>query len=257
MNDHINHIIKEQVEKAWRTENRSKIAVPFVPYVGPCYSKASKKVLIVGKATDGWGWKGEDWNKESTLDDVDICSSSWFEELATTAERFIEKKIIPFYSNNAGYNCDNRGYNSLFWNRTYRILSNLLTGHPLKSYERRADLAKTAFRSFAWTNVFKIAPKRGNPPKKLRETQFDYNTLRHEIEHLKPDVVLFFTAPGYDGILKKVLPTISIDSKKIARVAGLGKEDFGGIALRTYHPQYWKFDMQEVVTRIRAEATPI
>lgn len=248
MNSHINYAIKEQIETVWRTENRSEIALPFVPYVGPCYARASKKVLIVGKATDGWGWKGEVWNKESTLDDVDIHRPGWFEELATTAERFIEKKIIPFYSNNSGYS-------SLFWNRTYRIVSNLLIDHPLEEYERRPDLAETAFRSFAWTNVFKIAPTRGNPPRELREIQFDDNTLRHEIGYLKPDIILFLTARGYDKILEKVLPINRIGSETVARVVGLEKEGFGGIALRTYHPQYWRFHMQEVVTRIQAELT--
>ena len=139
MNSHINNTIKDQIEKVRRTENCSKIAVPFVPYEGLSYARASKKVLIVGKATDGWGWKDGNWNKKSTLKDVKVHWPGWFEDLATTAESFIEKKIIPFYSGNSGYN-------SLFWNRTYRIVSNLLMDQPLEDYERCPDLANPMCR---------------------------------------------------------------------------------------------------------------
>jgi len=61
------------------------------------------------------------------------------------------------------------------------------------------------FRSLAWTNVFKIAPKRGNPKVKLIKAQIELNTLKDEIAGLRPDVVLFFTAPGYDRHLSTVL----------------------------------------------------
>ena len=116
-------------------------------------------------------------------------------------------------------------------------------------------LAKTVFRSFAWTNVFKIAPTRGNPPRKLRKLQVNDNTLRDEIEYLRPDVILFFTGPKYDSILEKMLPISCISSTAVAQIAGLEEAGFGGVALRTYHPQYSRFDMKEVVARIQAETT--
>ena len=58
--------------------------MPFVPYVRKHFNDAhaEMKVLIVGKATDGWGWSAEGWDKTATLRDVNVTNPSWFEDLA-------------------------------------------------------------------------------------------------------------------------------------------------------------------------------
>lgn len=50
---------------------RSEIAVPFIPYVGPAYPHAQTKILFVGRATDGWGWREDGkWDRSATLEGV-------------------------------------------------------------------------------------------------------------------------------------------------------------------------------------------
>jgi hypothetical protein len=50
--------LREQIDHVRRTHSPDEIAVPFVPYAGKHFNDAhtEMKVLIVGKATDGWGW---------------------------------------------------------------------------------------------------------------------------------------------------------------------------------------------------------
>ena len=244
MNRRIDSKLKRLFEEIQLTEDNFEIAVPFVPYIGPDYWTVRKKVLVVGKATDGWGWKDGLWNKDATLADIDVTQSECFEELANTASEFIEKEIIPIYSGSKGY------YNSLFWNRIYHILGKLLADQSLHLYSRDPRIAKEVFRSFAWTNVFKVAHTRGNPKKKLREKQIECNTLKDEIEYLKPHAILFFTSRSYDKQLEGILPKIHIENEAIAEVSGLDSYGFEGIALRTHHPQYYKFDMHEVVGKL-------
>ena len=244
MNPEINSELKKLFKEVQKTEDNSEIAAPFVPYVGPNYWVARKKVLVVGKATDGWGWKDDQWNKDATLENADITQPECFEELTKTASKFIEEKIIPFYSGSKGH------YNSLFWNRIYRILGKLLVDQPLRSYSRYPEIAKDVFRAFAWTNVFKVTRKRGNPNKKLIDKQIEFNTLKDEIEVLLPDAILFLTSPSYDKHLKKILPGIHMGDEPIAKISGLDSYGYGGAALRTYHPQYYKFDIYEVVDKL-------
>ena len=59
-------------------------------------------------------------------------------------------------------------------------------------YDRTTKASEMLFRSFAWTHVFRIYPKRGNPKVKLIKAQIELNTLKDEIASLRPDVVLFF-----------------------------------------------------------------
>ncbi len=244
MDHKINRKLKKLFKEIHQDEDdNSKIAVPFVPYIGCSYCKASKKVLVVGKATDGWGWKDSKEDEDATLEKVKVDQPEWFEELKKIAPKFIEEKIIRFYSGN-------KGYSSLLWNRTYRILSKLLEDQPLCAYSRDPKIAGKAFRSFAWTNVFKVTHTRGNPKKKLRERQTECNTLKDEIEYLQPDAILFFTSPSYDKHLKEVLPGIHIEGVPIAKISGLDSYGFEGIALRTYHPQYYKFNMHDVVDKL-------
>lgn len=247
MNSQINDKLKKLIKDVADGElHRSEIAVPFVPYVGPRYQKAATKVLVVGKATYGWKMKDAANNKNDTLEAVDFCRPDWFEKIEHLAGEFIEEQIIPFYSG-----CEKK-YNSLFWNRIYHIVGSLLMEHCLEENGRCPIVAETAFRSFAWTNVFKIASKRGNPKKSLIEKQIELNTLGDEIQYLKPHVILFFTGRGYDRNIKQILPESHVSEGSIARVSGLQKPDgFQGIALRTYHPQYRKFRWHEVLRCIK------
>lgn len=253
--------LRGQIERLQEANfNLARVAVPFIPYVGNSYNDAKNRagvrtrILIVGKATDGWGWKEDVWNKEADLRDVSLHDHDWYQKLRRVPKEFVERKVVPYYSGG-------KGYSSLFWNRVYRIAADLL--HDLRVSEveikdlRKPELCRGCFDSIAWTNVFKIGGKRGNPAAKLRKPQIELNTLSEEIRIVEPDVVLFFTAPGYDRFLCKVLPNMRIDDVEsgIARISGLAGLANGGVAIRTYHPQASRpvpFDPHPIVEYVRA-----
>jgi hypothetical protein len=143
---------------------------------------------------------------------------------------FIERKIIPYYGGG-------EGYDSLFGNRTYRIIGDLLGIHRVADYDRTTKASEMFFRPFAWTHVFKIAPKRGNPKVKLIKAQIDLNTSRTRSRASGQTWSCFFTAPGYDRHLSRVLfgaRETSIRRGALEQVPGLEKELApGGVAFRT------------------------
>ena len=253
--------LREQIERLEGIDfDSTQAAVPFIPYVGNSYAGAKNyagigtRILIVGKATDGWGWREDVWSKEANLGEVDLHDPNWYDKLSKVPHQFIQREVVPYYGGG-------RGYSSPFWNRTYRIVADLL--HDLRVSEvttqdlRKQDLCQNCFDSIAWTNVFKIGGKRGNPAAKLRKPQIAFNILREEIKVLEPDVVLFFTAPGYDPFLQQILPNTQIDDVEpgIARINRLEGLACGGVAIRTYHPQAsrpFRFNLQRIVEYIRA-----
>lgn len=221
--------------------------VPFVPYVGSSYGDADPKILVIGKATYGWG-KGESGQGSGTLGDVlgrdDLC-----EYLAELPKRFIEDEIIPFYGGGSGH------YHSQFWNRIYRLTGNLLLDRPVSKYKREQQASERCFRSIAWSNVFKVGAtktERGNPNQTLISIQKAHNTLEEEIDVLQPNLVIFSTGPTYDGHLVDFLPKTTLrdaapDHLRVKEVVGLESPAF-----RTCHFQYYSNQtFEQVVEYIR------
>jgi hypothetical protein len=76
--------------------------IPFVPYVGSSYSDAKHKILIIGKATYGWG-KGDEGQGSGALNDVlDKDDHDLWRHLVELPEEFIEGEIIPYYGERKG-----------------------------------------------------------------------------------------------------------------------------------------------------------
>jgi hypothetical protein len=257
--------LRETIE---RISARSEIAVPFVPYVGPAYPCAQTKILFVGKATDGWGWRAGKWDKSATLEGVNLAVPDWYETLSEIPSQFIDWLIIPTFG---GAPKDYPKYpRAPFWRSIYRISSDLLFDQPIDQAMRTsARLSEGTFTSIAWTNVFKVSYQRGNPETggdpagktnhrdpliQLQEEEDLLSALRMEIEILRPKVVLFFTGPTYDPHLEKALPGISMSgSRGLKKMDGLKGLRKGGVALRTYHPGAWGdlFKAESVVRYIR------
>jgi hypothetical protein len=188
--------------------------VPFFPYVGRDYDDAKHRILIIGKATYGWG-KGDKGQGSGTLSEVlnmeDVLDREdrAYRHLAKLPKEFIENEIIPFYGGEKGH------YYSQFWNRTYRLAGNFLCDRQVSDYKRDRQMSEKCFRAIAWSNVFKVgAPKvkRGNPNKELISVQKKENTLKEELEMLEPDVVVFSTGRGYDDHLRDFLPITSMSA---------------------------------------------
>lgn len=243
--------LRAQIEEARKNLDSENIAVPFVPYVGDNYAQAKHKILVVGKATHGWGWKDGQWNKEASLKDIEqnISEAQWYSELSKIPNEFIERKIIPHYSGCSGY------YYSRFWKSIYQI-AGVLLDMGTAEYCRSKQVAEHVFSSVAWTNLFKLTDRKGNPSSSLIKLQNPHNSLIEEIECLNPDIILFFTGPPYDKHLERVLPHIAeyYGPYNIKEIYGVTRELPAGqpkVALRTYHPQYYKFSIEEVTKFIQ------
>jgi hypothetical protein len=86
------------IDRLVEEEIADECTVPFVPYVGANYCDAKPKILIIGKATYGWG-KGDGGQQGSgTLHDVlDKDDHDRWKYLVELPEEFIEGEIIPYY----------------------------------------------------------------------------------------------------------------------------------------------------------------
>jgi hypothetical protein len=182
-----------------KEEIANKCTIPFVPYVGPSYSHAKPKILIIGKATYGWG-KGDEGQGSGALNDVlGMDDHDLWRHLVELPKEFIEGEIIPFYGGDKGpYNRPNRP----FWRRIYQLAGKLLLNRPI-SNERDRQVSEKCFKSIAWSNVLKVGVLKsegGNPKKKLRDIQKEENkkegnAFEEEITALQPDVAIFSTGP--------------------------------------------------------------
>jgi hypothetical protein len=238
------------IERLVEEEIADECTVPFVPYVGANYCDAKPKILIIGKATYGWG-KGDGGQQGSgTLNDVlDKDDHDRWKYLIELPEQFIEGELIPYYGG------EKRGPARAFWRRIYQLSGKLLMDHPVADYKRERRRSEEVFRSIAWSNVFKVGAlksKGGNPNKKLiniqkEENKKEGNTLEEEINVLQPNVAIFSTGPSYDKHIEDLLDRSmkDVDPKhlkkgvdpehlKIKEIEGLDT-----LAFRTYHFQYW------------------
>jgi hypothetical protein len=234
-----------------KEEIANKCTIPFVPYVGANYCDAKPKILIIGKATYGWG-KGEEGQGSGTLYDVlDMDEHARWEHLVELPKEFIEGEIIPYYGG------EKRGPVRSFWRRIYQLSGKLLVDHPVADYKRDRRRSEEVFRSIAWSNVFKVGALKsegGNPNKALRDIQKEENkkegnAFEEEITALQPDVAIFSTSRAYDEHIEDLLPNTSMEDVgpehehlKIKEIEGLDT-----LAFRTYHFQYYSNEEFEQV----------
>src|SRR5215213_1069696 len=225
-----------------KQEIADKCTIPFVPYVGANYCDAKPRILIIGKATYGWG-KGDEGQGSGALNDVlDEDDHALWEHLVELPKEFIEGEIIPYCGGEEGH------YGSRFWIRIYQLAGKLLLDRPI-SNERDLQVSETCFKSIAWSNIFKVGALKsegGNPKKKVRDIQKDQNknegnAFEEEITALRPDVAIFSTSRAYDKHIEDLLPNTCMEDVdpehehlKIKEIEGLDT-----LAFRTYHFQYY------------------
>lgn len=154
---------------------------PFAIQWGPLYFQQTPKILVVGKATNGW-----------VTDSRDL--GVLFDERGKDRIFNRESQMVWVKEEQGG-----KGYNtnrSAFWRVVRRVSSDILSEEDW-------------YNRIAWTNLYKVSFQKGNPNKALMSGQFWYcvEILKTELEFFQPDIVLFFTSdwekPFLDTLFKK------------------------------------------------------
>jgi hypothetical protein len=158
----------------------------FVAMVGRKYL-ASRELMIVGRATNGWGWKGFVAGELTSPDNV--------EEFVKDALDISTRGPLP------GLACpmlwvtqpdhDYKTASSAFWRVARRILIELGAVH---------DEDEEWPSYLAWSNAYRIAPQKGgNPSTELCRVQFDncVELLNTELAALQPKRLLVMSSTAW------------------------------------------------------------
>jgi len=126
---------------------------------------------------------------------------------------------------------------------------------------RALDTAVNAVRDSAlWTNLFKVNVN-GSVMRNCTRAEIaklhsaQRGLLQHEIDVLKPDVVVFFTGPRYDSAIRAEFDAVEFKSFDASishsRLALLRAPGLPGKTVRSYHPEYLQRSRQwELISMI-------
>ncbi len=179
----INENLKSALKPLYRdllehVSNRNDAKSSFCVQWGKNYPTESHSgILFVGKATNGWVDKNDTEPKtvERIFDDKENPVFNRDDQM-----EWVEK----LKGNKGGYNTRR----SAFW----RVIE------YITKYFYKDDW----WSHVAWSNLYKISPKEGNPDGDLIRAQFGdcVKILKKEVEILSPEIVVFLTGMtwGYD-----------------------------------------------------------
>ncbi|WP_067621143.1 hypothetical protein [Alicyclobacillus acidiphilus] len=196
-----------------------RLSNPFLIKCLPAYRKAKRKVLIVGKETNGWGTFYETLQHFQHAN-VDVHREEIIRYLQWEYEDFRMWR---------------KWDHTPFW-RGSRELS-------------KAVAPDDGDNSFLNTQLIPFDYENGRPPSHLEELLYsEFNVLPMTIEALQPDVVLFLTGYTYDERLVKTFmnqrllgntltfhPIDGFDQNHLVR---LSHQILPYHSYRTYHPGY-------------------
>lgn len=188
-----------QLLEHMKTQDLSGNFFGFRCLVGSDFGTSKSRLLICGRAVDGWrfGFKADELKNGS----VDTTINKIFQIPTPDLESGSHMNwIVRNYEN--WKNGDKSKYNykkSRFWNYSISLLK-LMDGTKYNDNEWSKNIA--------WTNIYKISPQKGNPDEMLRSMQIPFceEILKKEIDELKPKHILFIT--GDWG--KKIISSLGI-----------------------------------------------
>lgn len=179
----------------------------FTCMVGNDYFKRDVRFMLVGRAANGW-------------DDLyDTSSSESFGENAKTyfdnhkrwewIQKNINGKLYTGKDDNGKYFSHSR-----FWSYTEEIYKGLA--------DDKGDTSRIWMENIAWSNLYKISPKKGNPSSRSLRLQWDGacpDILDREIELLKPTHIVFET--DYDWLFDRIKKEMKEISGEYIRANGI------------------------------------
>jgi hypothetical protein len=205
----IDGTLRKRYELAWPElerirEDHPRLSWPHLIRIPDGYASSHPRIMIIGRETTDWAPKDR--------------HAPWSVDLARDT-------YAHFLKHNPSA--------SPFW-KAFRALGNTLGG-------------PAAVSSMIWTNLFKFAQQSstgrwGLSDSAVRDAVSALGLLQAEIEITRPQVIVFFTGPGFDDRLKMLFQGVefrpvldNISATKLARLEG---SILPSIALRSYHPNY-------------------
>ncbi|MCM1245839.1 MAG: hypothetical protein NC293_09390 [Roseburia sp.] len=171
----------------------------FVGCKGEKYDSSAVKLLLVGRAVNGWSQFSIDSAEEFAKDAV---------------MQFEDEPLVWIYDEEKGCLGNGNGYflnKSPFW-RTSREIWKKISNNV-----DHIDTANDKWTDYiAWTNLYKVAPQDGgNPTTTMRNDQLEAcrEILVAEVKALNPTHILFVT--GYEGWFDEFEDIVHGDSIKI------------------------------------------
>lgn len=179
------------------------------------YMKADIRLVIYGQETNSWYEK-----ENASVEDLQNLYHGFF---------------------NDG---DCWKYGKQFWNGVRRFLSSLQNKFPGKKIR------------LTWNNIVKIGRHgdKGLPPAYIYEIEREhFHIIPQELKILHPSVVVFFTGPDYDRVIKDNFGELQNSALPNSTQRQLSRIMLPGVqfAYRTYHPNYlWRNDIDDYFNTI-------
>lgn len=200
-------LLKEKFDIILKDDNLiTKPAKPLLLYIDNEYQNADIRLLVFGQETNQWCPEILDMD----IDKIQSGYDSWFN----------------------GGECWTYGK---FYKGIENFIKLLQEKYPNKKIKT------------VWNNTIKIGIRdgKGCPPDYIYhlERKF-FNVTAQELEILQPNLVLFFSGPNYDEILKNNFNELEFDTflKFSGRQISKVKINNVKFSYRTYHPNYFRYN---------------
>ena len=175
--------------KPFIKSTKDQPANPLLIKVDEEYENSDFKIMLFGQETNSWN--------------IEFCNGLYHPNLSIILERY-----EIFFLGNGSYNYGkgNKPCSKIvkgFWggvNEFFRIFRG--TDYPFRQFVFDNDKRV----SFIWNNVVKLGKqnKKGRPNFYPDIKEINKEIIKHEIEVLNPNVLLLFSGPFYDDVVKYI-----------------------------------------------------
>lgn len=219
--------LNKEVLQTLLGEKSKKYSAPFLMNLEDSYIKADVKVMFVGKETNGWWGRIEDFIK---LDDsINILKKRY--EVELNGGVFITKENKP----------SKRREKELNWGDSKFLLM----------YKK----LRAEFPGLLWSELLKMdSGEKGSSKNSIGIEEIEDLSIRifkQELDVLKPDFIIFGTSTGqgYDRVIKEIFKDYVTDKKFHIRynLWKFKSEEYKCTCYRTRHPNAtsWKCEKAE------------
>lgn len=185
----------------------SALSCPLLVELPPAYAQGQHRLMVVGQETNGW--RGHLWKR------------------LQAAPGEVVDPIAELLGSYRGFERGRHYRSTPFWRCAHQIQRLL---NPT------ADLY-----GFLWSNLLKVDQGKNRPSRAVEGAILRHRLLPTEVELAAPSVVVFFTGPEYDEVLRKTFPGAALElvpHEKPRLLARVRHEALPQHSYRTYHPGY-------------------